>query len=65
VTPTLSAMALIALLAAPANGSESRLVILQLEDQWRVAQERPGRLGGPSLRGSDFHRYIGVAARPS
>lgn len=60
MTITLSAMALLALLAAPGNGSEGRLAILHLEDQWRVAQHNNDRAALEALLSEDL-TFIGTS----
>src|SRR5258708_11973275 len=61
VTATLSAMALLALLVSPVNGPEGRrAAILQLEDQWRVAQHKNDRAALGSLFAEDL-TFIGTS----
>ena len=60
MTLTLSAMAWLALLAGPVNGSEGRVTILQLEDQWRVAQHKNDRTALEALLSDDV-TFIGTS----
>ena len=57
---TLGAMVLLASLAAPAKGSEGRLAILKLEDQWRVAQHKNDRAALEALLSEDV-TFIGTS----
>jgi hypothetical protein len=53
-------MVLFASLAVPANSSDARLVILQLEDQWRVAQHQNNRGALEALLSEDL-TFIGTS----